>query len=108
MLAYGARDRDLPLCRDLRLFHHALPAFLEEVTRRPAVVEQMPTRKGRPAGRPFDENAAPRASAFRELEASAGLGLAVLLALDDARVAREEAALLEGRPQLRLVVGQRL
>src|SRR6476646_2111266 len=47
-------------------------------------------------------------SALRELEAAAGLHAAVLLALDHAAVARQEPALLEGRTQLRLEVGERL
>src|SRR5690348_18467130 len=46
-------------------------------------------------------------SALRELEAAAGLRLAVLLALDDARVAGQEAALLQRRAEARLVEGQR-
>src|SRR6218665_1599625 len=40
--------------------------------------------------------------ALRELEGLAGLGLAVLLAFDDAAVAGQEAALLERRAQCRL------
>src|SRR5262249_41830034 len=47
-------------------------------------------------------------SALRELEAASGLALAVLLALDDAAVARQEALRLQHRPQLRLIVGERL
>src|SRR5271165_833537 len=47
-------------------------------------------------------------SALRELEAAAGLALAVFLALDDAAVARQKALLLHQRPQRRLVIGQRL
>ena len=47
-------------------------------------------------------------SALRELEAAAGLHAAVLLALHDAAVAGEEAALLEDAAQLRLEVGERL
>ena len=46
--------------------------------------------------------------ALRELEAAAGLGAAVLLALDDARVAGQEAFALDRRAQRRLVAGQRL
>src|SRR6185312_7018708 len=46
--------------------------------------------------------------ALRELEAAAGLRLAVFLALDDAAVARQEATGLERRTQPRLVIGQRL
>ena len=46
--------------------------------------------------------------ALRELEAAAGLGLAVLLALDDARVAGEEAGLLDGGAQRGLEAAQRL
>src|SRR5512133_1332166 len=45
--------------------------------------------------------------ALRELEALAGAGAAVLLALDRARVARHEAGLLEHRPELRIVVAER-
>src|SRR5215468_8731668 len=48
------------------------------------------------------------ALALGELERAAGLGLAVLLALDHARVAGEEATALEHRAQVRLVVHQRL
>src|SRR3974390_2505722 len=47
-------------------------------------------------------------SALRELEGPAGLGAAVLLALNDARVAGEEAAALERAAQPRLEIGQRL
>src|SRR5690606_32589628 len=46
--------------------------------------------------------------ALGELEAAASLGLAVLLALDGAGVAGQEAALLEHAAQLRLEIGQRL
>src|SRR5882757_1450063 len=46
--------------------------------------------------------------ALGELEAAAGAGAAVLLALDDAAVARQEAALLHGAAQVRLVLGERL
>ncbi len=45
---------------------------------------------------------------LRELEAAAGLGAAVLLAFDDARVAGQEAALLQDAAQIRFHVGQRL
>src|SRR5258708_34644422 len=48
------------------------------------------------------------ALALRELEAAPRLRLAVFLALDDATVARQEAAGLEHRAQVRLVIGQRL
>src|SRR5580704_4911732 len=44
---------------------------------------------------------------LRELEAAAGLGLAVFLALDDAAVAGEEPAMLQRRAQSRLVEHQR-
>src|SRR5262245_57223413 len=44
--------------------------------------------------------------ALGELERAASLCLAVLLALDHSRVAREEAAALEDRAQVRLEVGQ--
>jgi hypothetical protein len=45
---------------------------------------------------------------LRELERAAGLGLAVLLALDDAAVAGQEATLLQHGAQARLEVGERL
>src|SRR5271156_6682404 len=48
------------------------------------------------------------ASSLGELEAAARLAAAVLLALDDAAVAGQEAALLEDRPEAGLVEGQRL
>ena len=43
--------------------------------------------------------------ALRELEATSGLGAAVLLSLYGARVAREEAALLQHRAELKLEAG---
>src|SRR5689334_20562030 len=46
--------------------------------------------------------------ALRELERPAGLGATVLLALDDARVAGQEATLLQDAAQLRFEVGERL
>src|ERR1044072_5440952 len=46
--------------------------------------------------------------ALRELERTTGLRLAVLLALDHAGVAGQEAALLEHGAQLRLEIGERL
>ena len=45
---------------------------------------------------------------LRELEAAAGLGAAVLLALDDAGVAGEEAGLLDDAAERGLEAGQRL
>src|SRR5215216_5013022 len=47
-------------------------------------------------------------SALGELEAAAGFRLAVLLALDDTRVAGEESALFQRAAQVGLVVHQRL
>src|SRR5581483_1070981 len=46
--------------------------------------------------------------ALRELEGTAGLGAAVLLALDHAAVAGEETALLQHAAQLRLEIGESL
>src|SRR5690606_14221289 len=46
--------------------------------------------------------------ALRELEAAASLGAAVLLTLDDARVAGQEALGLDRGAQRRLIFGQRL
>src|SRR5262245_21592091 len=62
---------------------------------------------------PRGERVAPRgpkesASALGELEATPGFDAAVLLALDDAAVAGKEATLLQCRPELGLVVHQRL
>src|SRR3954453_12189832 len=71
-------------------------------------------KKATPARRGFVSCSKPAAnsrrsrSALRELEAAAGFLLAVLLALDDARVARQEAFALQGRTQVGLVIGQRL
>src|SRR5882757_449511 len=72
------------------------------------------TKKGRPRA-PFEDRYEPhlrqigsRRLTLRELERLAGLGAAVLLALDHARVAGEEAALLEDAAQIRLEIGQRL
>src|SRR5215831_5677240 len=48
-----------------------------------------------------------RCLALRELEAASRLALAVLLALNDAAVARQETALLEDRAQCRLEMRQR-
>src|SRR5215468_10812341 len=48
-----------------------------------------------------------RCLALRELEAASRLRLAVLLALDHAAVAGEEAALLQHGPQGRLEMGER-
>src|ERR1700736_4089244 len=55
----------------------------------------------------------PRARGSRLVEgavcrAAARAGAAVFLALDDAAVARQEAALLHGAAQIRLVLGKRL
>src|SRR5690606_38039362 len=49
-----------------------------------------------------------RLLALRERERAAGLGLAILLALDHTAVAGEEAAPLEHGAQIRFEVGQRL
>src|SRR3712207_6637437 len=65
-------------------------------------------QKGRPESRPFSNDVAEGALALRELEAAAGLLPAVLLTLDDARIAGQEAFLLERAAKLRLIVGQRL
>src|SRR5436853_6894029 len=45
--------------------------------------------------------------ALGELEAAAGFGFAVFLALDDAAVAGDEAAVLQDRPQAGLLENQR-
>ena len=65
-------------------------------------------RKGRPGSRTaLRVNVRRYGLALRELEAAACLGAAVLLALDDARVAGQEAFALDGRAKRRLVAGQR-
>src|SRR3569623_1328692 len=64
-------------------------------------------RKG-PGLLPALWNTSIRSLALGELERPAGLGLAVLLALDHAAVAGQEAALLEDAAQLGLVVGESL
>src|SRR3546814_741737 len=66
--------------------------------------------KQRRAGslRPFGKLDSSQRLTRRELEGLAGLGLAVLLALDDAAVAGKEATLLEHGAQLRLEIGERL
>ena len=69
---------------------------------------QPKTKKGGPEeSGPPQENIR-SALALRELEAAAGLGAAVLLALDDARIAGQEAGALDRRAQRRLEPGQRL
>src|SRR5581483_6506394 len=60
-----------------------------------------PTFRGAPLARARNDKLP-----LRELEAAARLGPAVLLALDDARVAGEEAAALEHAAQIRLVPHQ--
>src|SRR5690606_19271927 len=65
----------------------------------------MPTKKPPGGGFPIRSPGRFRL-ALRELERTAGLRLAVLLALDHAAVAGQEAALLEHGAQTRLVVGQ--
>jgi hypothetical protein len=47
-----------------------------------------------------------RELALRELEGAAGFGLAVFLALDDARVAGQEALALDRAAQLGLLAGE--
>src|SRR3569832_2839774 len=65
-------------------------------------------RKGRAAWARPSCSRKKRGLALRELEGTASLGPAVLLALDHARVAGQEAAALERAAQLRLEVGKRL
>src|SRR4051812_42805471 len=69
-----------------------------------------PTKKAGRWGppRPYAVPETARGSALRELEAATRLGAAVLLALDHAAVAGEEAALLEDSAKLRLEIGQSL
>src|SRR6188768_890911 len=69
----------------------------------------MSHEKGRPlAGPPFSGCKQLRRLALRELEALAGLGAAVLLALDHAAVAGQEAGGLDRGAQRGLELRQRL
>src|SRR5688572_31115989 len=69
----------------------------------------MSHEKGRPlAGPPFWVPKLADESALRELEAAAGLGAAVLLALDHAAVTGQEAGRLDRAAQRGLELGQRL
>src|SRR6187551_804080 len=68
----------------------------------------MSHEKGRPlAGPPFSGSEVLRSLALRELEALAGLGAAVLLALDHAAVAGQEPGRLDRGAQQRLELAQR-
>src|SRR6516162_6139778 len=58
--------------------------------------------------KPLSRRMLPKRLTLGELERPARLGLAVLLALDDAGIAGEKAALLEHAAQLRLEIGERL
>src|SRR6201992_4271308 len=73
---------------------------------------QMPNKKGArnraPLDVPLSRQILAKQLALRELERLARLGAAVLLALDHAGVAREEAALFQNAAQIRLEIGQRL
>src|SRR5205823_5224175 len=62
-------------------------------------------QKRRPYGPPFEQKYETRLT-FRELEGTASLGPAILLALDGARVAGEEAAGLQRGAQSGLVIHQ--
>src|SRR3954468_4058042 len=97
-----------------RGFHsgfHARPSFQE--TRHQFAYKRTAKRALKSAPfcislKPLSRRMRPMRLTLRELEGPAGLGLAVLLALDHAGVAGEEAALLEHGAQLRLEIGQRL
>ena len=67
-----------------------------------------PEKRRAPRRRPPNNVAKRLRSTLRELEAATRTGAAVLLALDDAAVAGQEAALLEDATQLGLEVGERL
>ena len=71
--------------------------------------QNVPLKQERPglASRPCRSIGRSDRLALRELEAAAGLRAAVLLTLDRAAVAGEEAALLQRAAQVRLVIGQR-
>src|SRR4029079_4894370 len=63
--------------------------------------------KGGPGNRTASFSVWATRLALRELEGTAGLGAAVLLALDHARIAGEEALALDRGAQARLVAGER-
>src|SRR5271155_1983866 len=65
-----------------------------------------PTKRAARAALP--DRSGTSASALGELEARARLAVAVLLALDHAGIAGEEATLLKRGPKVRLEIGQRL
>src|SRR5579875_1205309 len=86
----------------------ALPSgknFRRNATHRAATM--WTTKKGAPLGRALDLRVK-RSLALRELEGTTGFGAAVLLALDHARVAGQEAAALERAAQFRLEIRERL
>src|SRR3954453_23774499 len=97
-----------------RGFHsgfHASPSFQE--TRHQFAYKRTAKRALKSAPfcislKPLSRRMRPKRLTLRELEGPAGLGLAVLLTLDHARVTGEEAALLEHGAQLRLEIGERL
>src|SRR3984957_16303828 len=76
------------------------------------LVGKYPIKKAPETGRlldvPLSRQILAKQLALRELERFARLGAAVLLALDHAGVAREEAALFQNAAQVRLEGGQRL
>src|SRR5688500_1092483 len=61
-----------------------------------------------PRGTTLFASARPKGSALRELEAAAGLGAAVLLALDHTAVAGKEPGGFDREAQRRLELGERL
>src|SRR3546814_4371372 len=71
-------------------------------------VRQPQTKRAAPFGAALIGTEVRSALTLGELEALAGLGLAVLLAFHHATVAGQEACLLDDRAQQRLIMGERL
>src|SRR6266702_7381033 len=99
------------MSREFHLGFHARPSFRE--TRHQFAYKRKTKRALKSAPfyislKPLSRRMLPKRLTLRELERPAGLGLAVLLALDHAGVAGQEAALLEHGAQLWLEIGERL
>src|SRR5258708_24760071 len=82
--------------------------YFENAREQPAKPRHPPPNKKGAPGAPFCSCVRSAASALGELERPAGLGAAVFLALDHARVAGEEAATLQDAAQIGLKLGERL
>src|SRR5690606_40487150 len=82
--------------------------LLRERCRGQAAKEKPTKEKRRSRSPAFSKDPKSERLTLRELEGPAGLGLAVLLTLDDTAVAGQEATLLEYGAQARLKIGEGL